>query len=197
LKKDFALPEIAVYLQKNIPFGAGLGGGSSDAAFMLKMLNDFADLKLTVEQLENYGAQLGADVPFFIQNQPVFAEGTGNQFSPIDFSLKGYYLVLEKPDIHVATKDAYAQVQPQVPKKSIREILASPIATWRNDLVNDFESSVFAKFPKIGEVKQKMYDQGAVYASMSGSGSSVFGIFQAPDFNAPEWEKSHCFRFVL
>ncbi|GHV25824.1 4-diphosphocytidyl-2-C-methyl-D-erythritol kinase [Bacteroidia bacterium] len=197
LKKDFSLPELDVYLQKNIPFGAGLGGGSADAAFMLKMLNELGDLKLSNEDLEQYGAQLGADVPFFIQNQPVFAEGIGNEFSPMQFSLEGYSLVLEKPDIHVSTKDAYAQVQPQVPHKSIREILASPIETWATDLVNDFERSVFAKFPKIGKIKQKMYDQGAVYASMSGSGSSVFGIFQTLDSNNPEWEKDYCFRFVL
>lgn len=190
LKKDYSLPEIDVYLQKNIPFGAGLGGGSADAAFMLKMLNDFAGLQLSIEQLERYGAQLGADVPFFIQNQPVFAEGIGNQFSPISLTLKGYYLVLTKPDIHVSTKDAYAQVKPQAPKKSIREIIASPVETWAADLVNDFERSVFAKFPAIGAIKQKMYDKGAVYASMSGSGSSVFGIFSTLDTDDPEWKNS-------
>jgi 4-diphosphocytidyl-2-C-methyl-D-erythritol kinase len=180
LKAQYDIPEIDIYLHKNIPFGAGLGGGSADAAFMLKLLNDWAELHLSIEQLEEQAALIGADCPFFIQNKPVFAEGTGTIFSDINISLAGYYLCLVTPDIHVSTQEAYAGVKPQSPQESIRDIIREPVDTWKNRLVNDFESPIFARFPEIGTIKQKMYDQGAVYASMSGSGSSVFGIFETP-----------------
>ena len=172
------LPKIDIYLRKNIPFGAGLGGGSSDAAFMLKLLNDFANLNLSNEQLEEIAARIGADCSFFIRNRPVFAEGIGNLFTPTDLSLAGYHLVLVKPDIHVSTKDAYANVKPELPVESITSIIQQPVSTWKDKLVNDFEKSVFPLFPAIGDIKQKLYDNGALYASMTGSGSSVFGIFE-------------------
>jgi 4-diphosphocytidyl-2-C-methyl-D-erythritol kinase len=182
LKVEYALPEIDIYLQKNIPFGAGLGGGSADAAFMLKLLNDFAGLQLSVTQLEEQASQIGADCPFFIQNRPVFAEGTGNIFTPVDLSLQGYYLALVKPDIHVSTQEAYARVKPQRPKESIQDIILSPVDTWKDRLVNDFEAGIFSLFPEIAKIKQQMYDSGALYAGMSGSGSSVFGIFEKETF---------------
>jgi 4-diphosphocytidyl-2-C-methyl-D-erythritol kinase len=178
LKKDFDIPEADIYLRKHIPFGAGLGGGSADAACMLKLLNDFAGLHLSTTQLEEYAAQIGADCPFFIQNQAVFAEGTGNIFSPVTVSLKGYYLVLIKPDISVSTKEAYFLVKPQQPVFPLIKTIQLPVNEWKEKLVNDFESSVFALYPEIAAIKQKLYDQGAVYASMSGSGSSVYGIFE-------------------
>jgi 4-diphosphocytidyl-2-C-methyl-D-erythritol kinase len=178
LKKDFDLSGMAIYLRKQIPFGAGLGGGSADAAFMLKLLNDFAGLGLSVKQLEEYAGQLGADCPFFIQNSPVFAEGVGNIFTPVTVSLKGYHLVLVKPDIHVSTKEAYAGVTPRQPAFRLTEIARLPIEEWKNHIVNDFEEGIFARYPAIGAIKQDLYKQGAVYASMSGSGSSVFGIFE-------------------
>ena len=181
LQKDYILPEIDIYLQKNIPFGAGLGGGSADAAFMLKLLNDFADLHLSDKQLEEYASQLGADCAFFIQNQPVFAEGIGMIFTPVSVPLFGYYITIVKPKIHISTREAYAQVTPQSPKESIRDIITCPVETWKDRLVNDFEPSVFARFPEIGAIKQTLYEKGAVYASMSGSGSSVFGIFETPE----------------
>ena len=177
LEKDFDLPEIAIYLRKEIPVGAGLGGGSSDSAFMIKLLNDFANLKLSVEQMEAYAIQIGADCPFFIQNQPVFAEGTGNVFSPVNLSLQGYRLVIVKPDVSVSTKEAYAQVKPQQPAVSLKEIIRLPINEWKNHLNNGFEPGVFAQYPEIEEAKQRLYAEGAIYASMSGSGSAVFGIF--------------------
>ncbi|MDR0834313.1 MAG: 4-(cytidine 5'-diphospho)-2-C-methyl-D-erythritol kinase [Candidatus Symbiothrix sp.] len=182
LKADFDLPELTIYLQKNIPFGAGLGGGSADAAFMLKLLNDYAKLGLTVSQLETYARKLGADCPFFIQNQPVFAEGIGDVFSPVTVSLKGYYLLLIKPDIHVSTRDAYAQVKVSRPELSIKEIVQTPVETWKDRLVNDFENSVGAKFPEIHAIRQFLYAKGALYAAMSGSGSTVFGIFSEDPF---------------
>lgn len=178
LKNDFDLPEIAIYLRKQIPSGAGLGGGSSDAAFMLKLLNDFAGLGLSVGQMEEYARRLGADCPFFIRNRPVFAEGVGDIFTPVDVSLKGYYLVLVKPDIHVSTGEAYAGVTPKQPLFRLTEMIRLPLEEWKNHVVNDFEEGIFACYPAIGIIKQSLYDQGAIYAGMSGSGSSVFGIFE-------------------
>jgi 4-diphosphocytidyl-2-C-methyl-D-erythritol kinase len=187
LKAHHDIPEIDIYLRKNIPFGAGLGGGSSDAAFMLKLLNDFADLHLSHEQLEEYASQIGSDCPFFIQNRPVFAEGTGNIFTPAAVFLKGYHLVVVKPEIHVSTQEAYANVEPQQSKESLRDIIQLPVSEWKDKMVNDFEKSVFVRHPEIGEIKQKMYERGAVYASMSGSGSSVFGIFEGAAMLAGKW----------
>jgi 4-diphosphocytidyl-2-C-methyl-D-erythritol kinase len=180
LEKDFDLPEIAIYLRKQIPFGAGLGGGSADAAFMLKLVNDFAGLGLSVEQLEKYAGQLGADCPFFIRNNPVFAEGIGNIFTPVEISLQGYCLVLVKPDIHVSTKEAYAGITPKRPVFRLPEIIRLPPGEWKDRMVNDFEEGIFARYPAIGEIKKALYNRGAIYASMSGSGSSVFGIFEKP-----------------
>ena len=178
LKKDFKLPEIKIYLRKEIPIGAGLGGGSSDAAYMIKLLNDFADLKLSVNQMEEYAGRIGADCPFFIQNKPVFAEGTGNIFSPVNISLQDYKIVVVKPDISVSTKEAYAQVNPNKPVIPLKEIISLPINEWKNFLVNDFEPGIFAQYPEIKKVKEQLYADGAIYASMSGSGSAVFGIFK-------------------
>ncbi|MDR2804952.1 MAG: 4-(cytidine 5'-diphospho)-2-C-methyl-D-erythritol kinase [Dysgonamonadaceae bacterium] len=187
LKKRYALPEIAIYLQKNIPFGAGLGGGSADAAFMLKLLNAFAGLHLPDNQLAEYAAQLGADCPFFIENRPVFAEGIGTVFTPIQVNLAGYYLAIIKPDIHSSTPEAYAGVRPRLPKESLRDSISRPVKTWKDHLINDFEAGVFARFPAIGAIKQKLYEKGAVYASLSGSGSSVFGIFETQESLEPEF----------
>ncbi|NDV59608.1 4-(cytidine 5'-diphospho)-2-C-methyl-D-erythritol kinase [Bacteroides sp. 519] len=188
LDKDFNLPNIDIYLYKNIPLGAGLGGGSADAAFMLKTLNTTFNLNLSDEQLENHAAQLGADCAFFIKNQPVYAEGIGNIFTPITLSMKGYQIVIIKPDIFVSTKDAFSNIKVQKPLCSIKDIIKQPVETWKDCLVNDFEFSVFSKYPEIATIKQMFYDSGAIYASMSGSGSSVYGIY-SPGFNIPEIKK--------
>ena len=179
LQIDYDLPPVDIHLLKHIPSGAGLGGGSADASFMLKMLNEMCSLCLSDEALEAYAARLGADCAFFIKNRPTYAEGIGNVFSPIELSLKGYQLLLVKPDIFVSTRDAFARVKPCRPQVSLKEIVRLPVEEWRTCMVNDFEASVFAQFPAIGEVKERLYDLGAVYASMSGSGSSVFGLFPA------------------
>ena len=179
LKKDYPeMPAIDIHMYKHIPTGAGLGGGSADAAFMIELLNDKFKLNLSIEKMEEYAAILGADCAFFIQNKPVFATGIGNIFEPIQLSLKGYYLVLVKPDIFVSTKDAFANIIPTQPTQSLKEIIRMPVETWRATMKNDFEDSVFQKFPEIAAIKDKLYDLGAVYASMSGSGSSVYGIFR-------------------
>ena len=186
LKHDFNLPPVSIGLYKHIPTGAGLGGGSSDAAFTIKTLNKRFDLRLTDEQMQDYCTRLGADCPFFIKDTPVFATGIGNEFHPVSFSLKGKHLVLVKPDIFVSTKDAYAKVNVRRPDTPLPELLAQPLETWKDTVINDFERSVFSKYPEIAAIKDSMYDIGAVYASMSGSGSSVFGIFDEPVENIDE-----------
>lgn len=178
LKQDFPdLPPVSFVLYKHIPTGAGLGGGSADAAFTVKTMNDRFSLGLSDKQMEDYCTRLGADCPFFIKNTPVFATGIGNEFHPIDLNLSGKVIVLVKPDIFVSTKDAYSKVKVQRPQQPLTELLARPIELWRDTVVNDFEPSVFSKYPEIAAIKDRMYDLGAVYASMSGSGSCVFGIF--------------------
>lgn len=182
LDELFDLPPVDIHLFKHIPSGAGLGGGSADAAFMLKLLNEKFNLALSIESMEDYASRLGADCAFFIRNAPTYAEGIGNVFSPVSLSLKGYQLWLVKPDIFVSTRDAFSQIKPHRPERPLKETIQLPVEEWRNCMVNDFEESVFPQFPAIREIKEEMYRQGAVYASMSGSGSSVYGIFKP---NAP------------
>jgi len=177
LQKDFHIPPLDIKLTKKIPTGAGLGGGSTDGAFMLKGLNELLNLNISDEKLEIYAAKLGADCPFFVSNRAVFAEGTGNIFTPVNISLQGYCIVIVKPDIHVSTAEAYAGITPKKSEFQLREAICEPIEKWKNLIFNDFEKSVFEKFPKIAKIKQQLYDLGALYASMSGSGSAVFGIF--------------------
>jgi 4-diphosphocytidyl-2-C-methyl-D-erythritol kinase len=178
LEKNYTIPPLAIHLKKAIPFGAGLGGGSADAAFMLKLLNSYSGLNIDERELEETAATIGADCPFFIRNKPVLATGIGNVFEPLSLSLKNYTLCIVKPDVYVSTREAYSLVKPANPSVSLREIVSRPVAEWKEYLVNDFEPSVFSRYPVIGEIKETLYAQGAVYASMSGSGSSVFGLFE-------------------
>ena len=179
LKKDFPeLPQIKMHLHKAIPMGAGLGGGSADAAFTLQLLNKKFNLDLSFTQLINYAAQLGSDCPFFIINKPCFATGRGEILEEINIDLSKYKIVLVNPGIHVNTGWAFSQLTPALPAKSIKEIIAQPINTWQKELQNDFEKPVFEKYPVIKNIKESLYTQGAVYAAMSGSGSTVYGIFE-------------------
>lgn len=180
LKTQYEIPPLEIHLLKTIPFGAGLGGGSADAAFMLKLLNDFCQLNIPADELEKIAVSIGADCPFFIRNTPVFASGTGNIFKPVDLSLRGYHFCLIKPDVAVSTPEAYSLVTPKAPEISLKEIIRKPITAWKDFMINDFEQSVFTKHPIIGQIKETLYQAGAVYASMSGSGSSVFGLFENP-----------------
>lgn len=180
LRKDFNFPAQKIHLYKHIPVGAGLGGGSSDAAAIIKMLNEKFTLGLASEQMQNYAVQIGADCPFFINNTPVFATGIGNIFTPIELSLHGKTIILVKPDIFVSTRDAYALVKPSPAAIPLTEAIKQPISEWKQIITNDFEKSVFAKYPEIAAIKDKLYDMGALYASMSGSGSAVYGIFDSP-----------------
>lgn len=178
LRKDFDIPPVHINLQKNIPSGAGLGGGSSDAAFMMRAVNEHFSLMMTDEEMAQRVASLGADCAFFIYNKPTFAEGIGNEFSPIELDLSGWWIVLVKPSDFVSTREAYSQITPQYPAKRIKEIIQQPVATWKDLLRNDFEESVFVQHPTIANIKRTLYLLGADYAAMSGSGSSVFGLFR-------------------
>lgn len=194
LDETFHLPPVEIYLHKRIPSGAGLGGGSADAAFMLKLLNEKFRLNLENRQLKRYAADLGADCAFFIKNSPTFAEGIGDVFSSVTLSLKGYRLILIKPDIFVSTREAFARIRPHRPEHSLKEIIHLPMSEWKERMVNDFEESVFSQYPAIGEIKKELYQQGAIYAAMSGSGSSVFGIF-APHAAIPAMDFGNSFFF--
>lgn len=178
LKEKYNLPEIQIHLHKQIPAGAGLGGGSSDAAFMLKGLNAFFKLGLSVEELKNYASILGSDCSFFIENTAAIATGRGEILESSDISLKNYKIRLYFPDFQVSTKEAYSGVVPDSKRNSLNSILQSGIVNWEKSLQNDFEKTIFLRYPELSELKNKLYENGAIYASMSGSGSAVFGVFE-------------------
>ncbi len=177
LDTDYHLPAVKVYLHKVIPFGAGLGGGSSDAAFMLGALNKFFDLSLGMEQLEEYAVRLGSDCAFFIRNKPAFASGKGEQLEGMELSLKDYRLVLIKPSFGISTQEAYAGIVPHPAKFDLHQLNVLKPEQWKDKVCNDFEKSVFAGYPQLAVLKQQLYDAGAVYASMTGSGSALYGLF--------------------
>ena len=183
LKSDFpTLPRIHAHLWKGIPTQAGMGGGSSDCAYMIRLLNDLFALGLSDEQMIQYAARLGADCPFFIVSRPCYAEGIGERLQPISLDLSGWHIGVVRPDIPVPTKEAFSHIHPHYPAKNCRDVVLQPVETWKDDLVNDFEESVFALHPEIGQVKEQLYKMGATYAAMSGSGSALFGLFQeCPD----------------
>lgn len=178
LHTEFDIPSVSITLEKNIPFGAGLGGGSSDAANTLKALNTLFSLGLSDTQLENYAVRLGADCPFFIKNKPVFATGIGNEFTPIILDLSTYRIEVIKPAVNVSTAMAYRGITPQPASFNLLNIHTLPLCEWKHYIKNDFEASVFPQFPEIAALKDSLYQQGALYASMSGSGSACFGIFK-------------------
>lgn len=181
LKRDHDLPPVSIHLHKVIPMGAGLGGGSSDGAFFLQLMNDMFSLSLSKASMTQYAEQLGSDCAFFLHNRPMLGSDKGQVLEPCEVSLRDKFIVLIKPDVHVATAEAYAGIKPQRAQHPIREIIKnSRIEDWKKLLVNDFEASVFQKHPSIAAIKESLYANGAVYAAMSGSGSSVFGIFELP-----------------
>ena len=181
LAADYQLPRIHTHLYKHIPSQAGLGGGSSDAAFMIRLLDERFRLNIGNPEMERYAARLGADCAFFIEAEPAYAEGIGDVLMPADGpdgNLHEYYLCVVKPDVAVSTKEAYSAITPKKPAKSCRDIVRQPIETWKEELVNDFEEPIFKMHPELAAIKLKLYDQGAAYASMSGSGSALYGIFK-------------------
>lgn len=178
LQKHFNIDGVEIKLTKNIPFGAGLGGGSADAAFALKMYNELFSLGLDEKELCNFAAQLGSDTAFFILNQPVYAEGRGELMTPIDIDLSDYYIEIDKPDFSISTKEAYRGVKPRKPEFELKELISKPIENWKTSVYNDFEITLCQKYPILTEKKEKFYRRGAIYASLSGSGSALYGIFQ-------------------
>ena len=177
MQQRYGIGEVSITLDKRIPFGAGLGGGSADGTAVILALNDIFSLGLDEATLISLAAELGSDTAFFVRNTPQLCEGRGEIMTPIELDLAGYWLVLIKPDANVSTREAYAGVIPAIPELSLTERLQKPIAEWQGCVKNDFEKSVFAAHPIIADFKQKMIDAGATYASMSGSGSTVFGLF--------------------
>lgn len=178
LKKDFPeLPHVQIHLHKTVPAGAGLGGGSADAAFTLKLLNEKFSLGLTTEQLIAYALHLGSDCPFFIINKPCYATGRGEFLEPVNLDLSAYKLVIIYPGIHINTGQAFLHINPALPERSVKEIILDPMETWKDQLRNDFENPIFKQHREIVDIKDQLYIAGAIYASMSGSGSTVYGIF--------------------
>ncbi|NLR77763.1 4-(cytidine 5'-diphospho)-2-C-methyl-D-erythritol kinase [Chitinophaga eiseniae] len=192
LQRDFPqVQPVNIHLHKHIPIGAGLGGGSADAAFMLQLLNQKFQLGLSDTALADYAAQLGSDCPFFIYNRPCYATGRGEIMDPIDLDLSGYSFVLVHPGIHVNTGWAFRQLTPQAPAYGLREKIQSPVATWREIITNDFEAPVFSAYPVLAGIKEQLYAAGALYAAMSGSGSAVVGIFPKNKIADILWDASY------
>jgi 4-diphosphocytidyl-2-C-methyl-D-erythritol kinase len=178
IRQTKILPAIDVYLHKALPMGAGLGGGSADAAFFINLLNEQFSLNFTDEERIDIAKQLGSDCAFFIKNKPVLASQKGDVLTNIDLDLSHLYIALIYPNVHSNTKEAYSLVKPQPPAKSLSEVIKQPISTWKTDLINDFEKSIFSLYPIVEKTKHDLYECGAVYACMSGSGSAVFGLFE-------------------
>ncbi|MCD4772657.1 MAG: 4-(cytidine 5'-diphospho)-2-C-methyl-D-erythritol kinase [Bacteroidales bacterium] len=178
LKKHFDIPEVNFHLIKNIPMGAGLGGGSSDAAFTIKILNDLFSLKMPDGLMIKYAKILGSDCAFFIKNKAVFASGKGDKFKNINLDISNYQIAIIKPKIHISTQQAYSNIIPSKKNISVKEIIKMPVSDWKKNLFNDFEKPIFEIFPEIEKIKNKLYNLGAEYASMSGSGSAVYGLFK-------------------
>ena len=194
LREEFGLPSVNIYLDKHIPMGAGLGGGSSDAAEMMKLLNDMFNIGLSETDMETRLSKFGADCPFFVKRMPTFATGIGDILTPFDLSLKGWTLVLVKPQTFVSTREAYSGVIPRPSGIDLKDATHLPVEQWKDTIKNDFETSVFASHPEIEAIKTTLYNMGATYASMSGSGSTVYALFK----HKQEWLKSafsDCFVF--
>ncbi len=176
----FKMPPVSMFLYKKIPTGAGLGGGSSDAAFTIRMLNELFNLKATRDQLRGIAEAIGSDCPFFIENRPMLGTGRGGCLKPIDLDLSGYHIMIIKPAISVSTAEAYAGVVPRNRQESLKDVIRLPLREWQENMINDFEESIFRKYPGIASIKSTLLDQGAVYASLTGSGSAVYGLFESP-----------------
>lgn len=195
LNEHYRVPPVRMFLHKKIPTGAGLGGGSADAVFALKAMNKIFDLQVPLVEMENHAAKLGSDCALFIQNQAALATGRGEKLHPFAIDLNGKYLFLVVPDLHVSTADAYRGVETKIPERSLHQIIHEPLSSWEGKLKNDFESSIFRRFPKLEQIKRSMYEAGAIYASMSGSGSAIFGLFEKAPKNL-DFPKSY-FSTVL
>jgi len=191
-KSEYQVPPVKIHLHKIIPIAAGLGGGSADAAYTFRLLNDLFNLELSISTMQKYARNLGADCAFFIENKPVIATEKGDQFMPINLDLGPYYFAIIKPNIHISTPEAYSWIKPNGTKNSLQDIIKKPKTKWKTLLQNNFEKEVFERFPEIAQIKEKLYKAGAFYASMSGSGSAVYGIFKEPVFLENEFPEYFC-----
>jgi 4-diphosphocytidyl-2-C-methyl-D-erythritol kinase len=191
----FDLPPVEVHLHKLIPTGAGLGGGSADAAFMLKGLNSMFRCSCSFQQLEELAAQIGSDCAFFIRNQPALGTGRGEILTPIQTELEKFSVLLVNPGIHIDSREAYSGVKPAKPVVRLSELIKQSPATWQKSVINDFEASVFARYPSIGELKNRLIETGAVYSSLTGSGSSVYGLFRKEILDAAETDFGKWFTY--
>lgn len=196
IAEDYQIPSAHIHLHKQIPVGAGLGGGSADAAFCLRLLNEKFQLGMSVSQMQDYARKLGSDCAFFIENKPVFASGKGDQFQEIPLNLDKYYLVLAMPPVHVNTAEAYLGIKPHRSDFSLAGLADLPLEEWRQRVKNDFEDTIFNKYPLIEKLKESFYDAGALYASMSGSGASVYGIFEK-EVRMPELEQNNILYYGI
>jgi 4-diphosphocytidyl-2-C-methyl-D-erythritol kinase len=188
LKKDFPdLPPVHIHLHKHIPIGGGLGGGSSDGASMLLLLNQLFQLGLTPVQLFDYAAQLGSDCSFFLHNQPCLGKGRGEKLEPLALDLSGYSFLIVHPGVHISTAHAFSLCKPHGKRPSLKNIISQPIATWRGELTNDFEDPVFGEYPTLKPIKEQLYKRGALYASLTGSGSTLYGIFEKGNADPSGW----------
>lgn len=196
LNQEYSVPPVEIHLIKNIPVGSGLGGGSADATFFLKAIDQQFSLSLNSTELKELAASIGSDCPFFVDNKPAFVSARGEKTTPVEISLKNKYLVLVVPEIRVSTAKAYSIVKPEIPEKSIKEIVLQPYETWKYELINDFEKPIFELYPELGLIKKQLYQKGACYVSMSGSGSTIFGIFETkPAINKNDIR--YLFRIIL
>jgi 4-diphosphocytidyl-2-C-methyl-D-erythritol kinase len=186
LQKDLKLPEISIHLHKIVPFGAGLGGGSSDAMFIISLLDKLFSLDLNDEKIRNYALNLGSDCVFFSINKPVMAKGRGELIEQVDLRLTGYNIIIVKPPFNISTIEAYSEVIPNNPKYNLKESIQKPVEKWTETITNDFEKHLFLKYPELPKIKEKLYRIGALYASLSGSGSAVYGIFK-DEHNIEGW----------
>ncbi len=197
IKKDFShLPAIQMHLHKAIPPGAGLGGGSSDAAFTLQMLNKIFGLNISDEKLQDYALQLGSDCPFFLMNKPCIATGRGEKLKPLNIDLSAYKILLVNPGVHISTAWAFSKVVPSISKVLVKDIIREPVDSWKDDLKNDFEIPVFESHPEIKRIKEDMYQTGAIYASLSGSGSTVFGLFKKDQPIPPPQNLKYFYKII-
>lgn len=197
LKRDFPeLPPVRMHLQKSIPSGAGMGGGSADASFTLKLLNQIGGLKLPVERLMDYGLRLGSDCPFFIINKPCYATGRGEMLETVPVDLSAYGIAVVNPGIHIPTGPAFSWLTPARPGRTLKDLISLPVEQWRDQVVNDFEEPVAQRHPEIRTIKNDLYAAGAVYASMSGSGSTVYGLFPADKKPSVSFPSSFMVRFL-
>ena len=192
IREKYDFPAQDIHLHKNIPFGAGLGGGSANAAYMIKLLNKKFNLGMSGKEMEIEVKKLGSDCAFFIENKPAFAVGKGDKLNFIDLDLSGYHILLIKPDVHISTPEAYANIKPCKLEISLEKLVKQPIETWKSTIKNDFEESIFQKHPLLAQIKNELYKQGAIYAAMSGSGSSMFGLFRNEPNILAQWKKHFC-----